>query len=120
MVQVCLLDVMDALSGRFDFTSPANPPYVGAMRLPTCNAKFREHEPHVALFSPEDELAIYRASRPRREGMLQPADISLLEIGLGMVVSVLLGCSDRLGKQPRRPDIQGLPRSSGRQVDRNG
>ena len=44
----------------------------------------REHEPHVALFSPEDELAIYRRLVGGAEQMLNPGGYLIMEVGLGM------------------------------------
>ena len=61
---VCM-DVVDAVSGRFDFIV-SNPPYVRRDDMSRLQREVREHEPHVALFSPEDELAITAARQRRR------------------------------------------------------
>ena len=53
------MDVLDAASGAFDCIV-SNPPYVRRDEMSGLQREVREHEPHVALFSPEDELAIYR------------------------------------------------------------
>jgi release factor glutamine methyltransferase len=110
MVQFACMDVMDALSGRFDFIA-SNPPYVRRDEITYLQREVREHEPHVALFSPEDELAIYRRLVLGAEGMLQPGGHLIMEIGLGMEERVLGLFGPAWEKQPTKTDLQGIPRT---------
>src|SRR5438874_8131716 len=55
---ICM-DVLDAVRGEFDVVA-SNPPYVRRGELDRLQREVREHEPHVALFSREDGLEIYR------------------------------------------------------------
>src|SRR5262245_20404847 len=58
VVFICM-DFVDAINGRFEFLV-SNPPYVRAGDIRRLQREVREHEPHVALFSPSDELEVYR------------------------------------------------------------
>ena len=69
-VAFACVDVLDALSGMFDFIV-SNPPYVRRDDIHRLQREVREHEPHVALFSPEDELAMYRRLISGAEQMLE-------------------------------------------------
>ena len=85
------------ISGRFDFIV-SNPPYVRRDEITRLQREVREHEPHVALFSPEDELAIYRRLVFGGENLLNPGGHILMEVGLGMDERVLAFCGPTLGK----------------------
>jgi release factor glutamine methyltransferase len=106
---VCM-DVIDGVSGSFDYIV-SNPPYVRRDEIPHLQREVREHEPHVALFSPEDEFAIYRKLVEGAEKMLKPGGAILMEVGLGMDerVSALFG--DKWQRLPTKNDLQGIPRT---------
>ena len=58
-VRFACMDVLDAAAGEFEFIV-SNPPYVRRGDMSRLQREVREYEPHVALFSPEDELQVYR------------------------------------------------------------
>jgi release factor glutamine methyltransferase len=104
------MDVMDAVHARFD-SIVSNPPYVRRDELSHLQREVREHEPHVALFSPEDELAIYRRLVTGAEEMLNPGGYLILEIGLAMEEKVLGLFGPKWEKLPTKADLQGIPRT---------
>ena len=106
---VCM-DVLDAFSGRFDFIV-SNPPYVRPGDNSRLQREVREHEPHVALFSPEDELAIYRRLIAGAEGLLEPGGHLLMEVGIGMDERVSELFKARWEKLETKTDLQGIPRT---------
>src|SRR5207249_12319868 len=109
-VRFVCMDVLDAISSRFDLLV-SNPPYVRRGEINWLQREVREHEPHVALFAPEDELGIYRRLVQGAENLLRSAGHILMEIGLGMDdgVSGLFGL--KWEKLPTRADLQGIPRT---------
>jgi release factor glutamine methyltransferase len=109
-VQVVCMDVLDAVRGRFDFIV-SNPPYVRRDDITRLQREVREHEPHVALFSPEDELAIYRRLVSGSEQMLNPGGYLIMEVGLGMDEQVLELFGGGWEKLPTKTDLQGIPRT---------
>jgi len=109
-VRFACMDVLDAASGRMDFVV-SNPPYVRRSELNYLQREVREHEPHVALFSPDDELAIYRRLVQAAEAMLAAGGHIILEIGLAMDERVLGLFGPRWQKLPVRNDLQGIPRT---------
>jgi release factor glutamine methyltransferase len=106
---VCM-DVVDAVSGHFDFIV-SNPPYVRRDDMTRLQREVREHEPHVALFSPEDELAIYHRLVGGAEQMLNPGGYLIMEVGLGMDEKVLALFGPAWKKLPTKADLQGIPRT---------
>lgn len=106
---VCM-DVLDAVSGTFDFIV-SNPPYVRTSELNWLQREVREHEPHVALFSPDDELMIYRRLVSGAEKYLRPGGYLMLEIGIAMEERVLDLFDRRWQKFPTKTDMQGIPRT---------
>jgi release factor glutamine methyltransferase len=107
---VCM-DVLDGIQGgRFDFIV-SNPPYVRRDEITYLQREVREHEPHVALFSPEDELAIYRRLVSGAEAMLNPGGYLVLEVGLAMDKKVLALFGNAWEKLPTKADLQGIPRT---------
>jgi release factor glutamine methyltransferase len=106
---VCM-DALDAVSADFDFVV-SNPPYVRRTELTRLQPEVREHEPHVALFSPEDELEIYRRIVAGAGEMLKPSGRLIMEIGYGMedAISGLFGRG--WNKLPTKNDLQGIPRT---------
>jgi release factor glutamine methyltransferase len=106
---VCM-DVLDAISGRFHFIV-SNPPYVRRDESSRLQREVREHEPHVALFSPDDELAIYRRLVEGAENLLAPGGYLLMEIGLAMEERVTSLFDAKWEKLPAKTDLQGIPRT---------
>jgi release factor glutamine methyltransferase len=109
-VRFVSMDVLDALQTRFDFIV-SNPPYVRRSELSRLQREVREHEPHVALFSPEDELAIYRRLVVGAEKMLNSGGHIIMEVGIGMDERVLSLFGPRWDALPTKTDLQGIPRT---------
>ena len=109
-VAFACVDVVDAFSGEFDFIV-SNPPYVRPDDISRLQREVLEHEPHVALFSPEDELAIYRRLVLGAEEMLQPGGHLIMEVGFGMDERVMSLFGPRWEKLPAKTDLQGIPRT---------
>jgi release factor glutamine methyltransferase len=109
-VRFVCMDVLDALQTRFEFIV-SNPPYVRRGELSRLQREVREHEPHVALFSPEDELAIYRRLVVGAEEMLNPGGHIIMEVGIGMDERVLSLFGPRWDALPTKTDLQGIPRT---------
>jgi release factor glutamine methyltransferase len=109
-VRFVCMDVVDAISGNFDFIV-SNPPYVRRDQLRSLQREVREHEPQVALFSPDDELAIYRRLVEGGEKMLRPGGRLIMEVGIGMDERVLALFGPRWEKLPTKADLQGIPRT---------
>ena len=106
---VCM-DVMEAISGSFDFVV-SNPPYVRPEEMLWLQREVREHEPHIALFSPEDELGIYRRLVLRAQDLLRPGSHLVMEIGIAMEEKVLDLFGAGWAKLPTKTDLQGIPRT---------
>ena len=109
-VQFVCMDVVDGVSSKFDFIV-SNPPYVRRDEISRLQREVREHEPHVALFSSEDELAIYRRLVVGSEKMLKPRGHLIMEVGIGMDERVLLLFGAKWEKRPTKTDLQGIPRT---------
>jgi release factor glutamine methyltransferase len=103
-------DVMDGISGSFDFIV-SNPPYVRPGDISKLQREVRDHEPHVALFSPEDELTIYRRLVKGAGELLHAGGFLVLEIGFAMEEKVLALFDAGWTKLPTKADLQGIPRS---------
>ena len=109
-VRFVCMDLLDALQTRFDFIV-SNPPYVRRGELSRLQREVREHEPHVALFSPEDELAIYRRLIVGAEEMLRSGGHIIMEVGIGMDEHVLSLFGPRWDALPTKTDLHGIPRT---------
>jgi release factor glutamine methyltransferase len=109
-VQFACMDVLDGISGKFDFIV-SNPPYVRRDEMSRLQREVREHEPHVALFSPEDELAIYRRLIECAERLLTPGGCLIMEVGLAMDERVMILFDSKWDKLPAKADLQGIPRT---------
>jgi release factor glutamine methyltransferase len=109
-VHFACMDVVDGISGKFDVIT-SNPPYVRRDEITRLQREVREHEPHVALFSPEDELAIYQRLVSGGEAMLRPGGHLLMEVGIGMDKRVSALFSSKWETLPTRTDLQGIPRT---------
>jgi release factor glutamine methyltransferase len=104
------MDVLDAVAGAFDFIV-SNPPYVRRDEITRLQREVREHEPHVALFSPADELAIYRRLVLGAEERLRTGGYLVMEVGIGMDERVMQLFGPRWRKLPPKTDLQGIPRT---------
>jgi release factor glutamine methyltransferase len=104
------MDVLDAISASFDFIV-SNPPYVRRDEITRLQREVREHEPHVALFSPDDELAIYRRLVRGAEDLLSPGGCLVMEVGIGMDERVTSLFGARWKTFPTKRDLQGIPRT---------
>jgi release factor glutamine methyltransferase len=109
-VAFACIDAMDAIRGRFDFIV-SNPPYVHRDQMTHLQREVRDHEPHVALFSPDDELSIYRKLIEGSGQMLTAGGYLIMEIGIGMDESVLALFGPEWQKLPTKSDLQGIPRT---------
>ena len=103
-------DFLDGIAGEFDFIV-SNPPYVKRGDMSRLQREVREYEPHVALFSPEDELEVYRRLLAGAERLLNPGGHLLLEVGIGMDEKVLELFGEKWQKLPTKTDLQGIPRT---------
>jgi release factor glutamine methyltransferase len=106
---VCM-DFLDAITGRLEFIV-SNPPYVRPGDMHRLQREVREHEPHVALFSPADELEVYRRLKTGAERLLVEAGCLMMEVGIGMDERVLELFGDGWKKLVTKTDLQGIPRT---------
>ncbi len=106
---VCM-DMLDAVNGHFDFIV-SNPPYVRRSEITWLQREVREHEPHVALFAPDDELDGYRRLVSGAENMLNPDGYLIMEVGFGMEDGVQALLGPAWARVPARKDLQGIPRT---------
>jgi release factor glutamine methyltransferase len=104
------MDMLDAVNGRFDFIV-SNPPYVRRNEITWLQREVREHEPHVALFAPDEELGGYRRLVRGAENMLNPDGYLIMEVGMGMADGVEALFGTGWAKLPTRKDLQGIPRT---------
>jgi len=109
-VDFLCMDVLDAVAGQFEFIV-SNPPYVRRGDISRLQREVREYEPHVALFSPEDELQVYRRLIAGAESLLKPGGHLLMEVGIGMDGRVLELFGEKWRKLPTKTDLQGIPRT---------
>ena len=107
-VSFACMDVLDAVAGKFIVS---NPPYVRRGDISRLQREVREYEPHVALFSPEDELEIYRRLIAGAAGVLNAGGHLMMEVGIGMDERVLDLFDARWEKLPTKTDLQGIPRT---------
>ena len=106
---VCM-DLLDSVAGKFDFVV-SNPPYVPHTDLELLQREVREHEPHLALFDPRGNMAIYQALIADASRILIPGGWLIMEIGFGMEQSVLSFLSAAWEIHPTKADLQGIPRT---------
>ena len=107
---IACMDLLDAASGPIDIIV-SNPPYVSPAEASKLQIEVREHEPHVALFAPEDGLAMFRRLIPSAERVLKPGGYLIMEIGQGLEQRVLELFGARWEVLPTRNDLQGIPRT---------
>lgn len=78
------------LAGRSAHVVVANPPYVPRADAASLEAKVRDHEPHVALFAPEeDPLGVVSALVAQAAQTLLPGGLVAIEHGAGQGIEVL-------------------------------
>lgn len=106
---VCM-DFLDAISGTFEFVV-SNPPYVRPGDIHRLQREVREHEPHVALFSPADELEVYRRLLAGAGRLLAEGGHLMMEVGIGMDGLVLGLFGAGWEKLQTKADLQGIPRT---------
>jgi release factor glutamine methyltransferase len=106
---VCM-DFLDAITGHFEFIV-SNPPYVRPGDIHRLQREVREHEPHVALFSPADELEVYRRLMAGAERLLVEGGHLMMEVGIGMDEHVRKLFGTGWEKLPTKADLQGIPRT---------
>jgi release factor glutamine methyltransferase len=106
---VCM-DFLDAVAGRFEFIV-SNPPYVRPGDIHRLQREVRDHEPHVALFSPADELEVYRRLMAGAECLLVEGGHLMMEVGIGMDERVLELFGAAWERLPTKADLQGIPRT---------
>ncbi len=106
---VCM-DVLDAVSGPFDFIV-SNPPYVRPDEMSLLQPEVREYEPHLALFTPGDDLEIYRRLVAEAGEKLRAGGYLIVEIGIGMEDRVAELLRTGWEKLPTKRDLQGIPRT---------
>ncbi len=109
-VQFVCADLIDGILGPFDFIV-CNPPYVSPKDSKWLQREVRDHEPHIALFSPGDELAIYRKLIPLAREVLRREGVLIVEIGFGMEDRVLELFRTGWERLPTKLDLQGIPRT---------
>lgn len=112
-VRFVCMDLLGAIEGQFDFII-SNPPYVRPGDMTRLQREVREHEPHVALFSPvtdDDEVGIYRRLVAAAYDRLRPGGYLIMEVGIGMDERVLGVMDSRWEKLPTKCDLQCIPRT---------
>jgi release factor glutamine methyltransferase len=107
-----LLRPVEALGGLLDLVA-SNPPYVDSAAADALAPEVRDHEPKLALFSPQsDRFAIYRRLARDSKRLLRPGGSLVLEVGLGMDVEVARLCeSAGFRIHEILLDLQGIPRT---------
>lgn len=93
-LQFVQTDVLDAIEDTFDIIV-SNPPYIAESDSGEVDDNVYLHEPHTALFAPEDGLAIYRKIAEQAPAHLSPKGKIYLEIGYkqGQVVSQIFAAA---------------------------
>jgi release factor glutamine methyltransferase len=88
----------------------SNPPYVDYNQAEQLPREVREHEPEVALFSPEEGIAVTRRLIEQARVALAPEGWLVLELGYNMAgrVKALLGDAWALVEVTN--DLRGIPR----------
>ncbi len=103
------MDLTEACRGDFEFVV-SNPPYVATTDLASLQREVREHEPHVALFAPDDPTSVYRNLLPQAHERLIRGGYLVVEIGFAMEAEVRKLFGEEWELPPTRADLQGIPR----------
>jgi release factor glutamine methyltransferase len=106
-VQFICMDLMNGMSGPFDFIV-SNPPYVAHGELDRLQREVRDHEPHVALFG---GLEIYERLIRGASQCLRPGGYLIMEIGFGMEEAIRKLFGEEWEQLPTKTDLQGIPRT---------
>lgn len=90
----------------------SNPPYIAEGEAAELAPEIREHEPHAALFSGADGLALLRELVDRAPGRLQGGGLLALEVGLGQADAVLelMAATGAFRDAAIHRDLTGRPR----------
>ncbi len=111
-LRFCCGDLLEGISPspHFDFIL-SNPPYVARREYNTLPKMVSEHEPHVALFSGESGLDVYRRLIPQAAARLVPGGHLLMELGLGQDEAVRqMALSEAFKVECIVEDLRGIPR----------
>ena len=106
-VEFVCTDLMDGISGAFDFIV-SNPPYVSHGELDRLQREVRDHEPHVALFG---AVEVYKRLIRGAAEYLRPGGHLVMEIGFGMEEAILKLFGEEWDQLPTKADLQGIPRT---------
>jgi release factor glutamine methyltransferase len=99
-----------ALAAKFDLIL-ANPPYIASPELPQLMPEVKNFEPRAALDGGADGLSAYREIIAALPGLLAPAGMAILELGVGQSAAVA-GLAVAAGfTAAARPDLGGIPRA---------
>lgn len=75
------------LQGQLDIVA-SNPPYIAFSEKEGLTVEVREHEPHLALFAPEEGLEFYKKIIPGARKFLKPGGLLAMEIGASQAEAV--------------------------------
>ena len=103
------MNLTDACTGQFEFVV-SNPPYVDTNDFRSLQREVREHEPHVALFAPDEPTSVYRNLLPQAHERLIQGGYLVVEIGYAMETKIRGLFGDEWELLPTRADLQGIPR----------
>ncbi len=88
----------------------SNPPYVAYEEADRLPREVREHEPEVALFSPEEGLAVTRRLVAQAQVALTPGGWLVLELGYQMAERVRALMAEPWEGVEVTEDLRGIPR----------
>jgi release factor glutamine methyltransferase len=88
----------------------SNPPYVDYNQAAQLPREVREHEPEVALFSPEEGIAVTRRLMEQARVALAPNGWLVLELGYNMAGRVRALLGDSWVNVEVTNDLRGIPR----------
>ncbi len=105
-----LLQPVQDLRGRVDVIV-SNPPYLDPAGQSSLQPEVRDHEPRLALLSPDGPLGLYARLVTQSSALLPARGWLALEVGAGMAVDVAALCTDAGFDVPRvTSDLQAIPR----------
>ena len=103
------MNLTDACTGQFEFVV-SNPPYVDTNDFRSLQREVREHEPHVALFAPDEPTSVYRNLLPQAHERLIQGGYLVVEIGYAMEKQIRDLFGEEWELMATRADLQGIPR----------
>lgn len=105
-----LANLADEFPEKFD-VMVSNPPYIPAADLDSMHTNVRDHEPHTALFVPDDDpLLFYRAIARAARTMLQPDGRLYFEIYHKAAEAMRTMLAEEGFTTTLREDLAGKPR----------